>query len=189
MGPFKVSALQGFCFPPASPLNGEMGLLEIWRSTPRPSPDPNSTWQDSVTWGLGEWLGSAAGTQSLSSLPFPPRTWPTWPPTPPPPAAFPNHSLSFYPESLSWRRWLVPLRDRGRQWLVTVLWDVDVKPTGWTETRGTHHQSLGGSFVVARMHPHRDGFRVDTPGIIHGTGSEGPQVWAACFPDRRYCKR
>ena len=41
---------------------------------------------------------------------------------------------------------------------------------------GTHHQSLGGSFVVARMHPHRDGFRVDTPGIIHGTGSEGPQV-------------
>lgn len=52
-------------------------------------------------------------------------------------------------------------------------------------TRGTHHHSLGGSLVVARVHPHRDGFRADTPGIIHGTGSMVPQGLSSLFSRRK----
>ena len=52
-------------------------------------------------------------------------------------------------------------------------------------TQGTHHHSLGGSLVVARMYPHKDRFRTDTPRIVHSTRSKVPQGLSSLFPSRK----
>lgn len=54
-----------------------------------------------------------------------------------------------------------------------------------TTTQGIHHHSLGGSLVVACMHPHEDRFRTDTPSIAHGIRSKVPQGLSSLFSSRK----